>query len=56
MKMVNDHRKNLIGREREFLIECGLCWYEVQEYSGYSLFRIEWNDVLWKESGKGLVF
>ena len=56
IKMVNqnfnDNHKNFRGYEREFSIDCGLCWYGVQKYSGYGVL----NDTLWKDSGMDLVF
>ena len=47
IKMVNwnfnDNHKNFRSRAaREFSIECGLCWYEVQKHRGYGLL----NDAL----------
>ena len=40
----NDNHKNFRGREREFSIDFGLCWYGVQKYSGYGVL----NDALGK--------
>ena len=43
IKMVNqnfnDIHKNFRSRVREFLINCGLCWYGVEKYSGYGVLK-----------------
>ena len=43
IKMVNqnfnDNHKSFKSRARQFLIDCGLCWYGVQKHSGYGVLN-----------------
>ena len=35
----NDNHKSFKSRARQFLIDCGLCWYGVQKHSGYGVLN-----------------
>ena len=53
----NDSHKNFRSRTKDLSIDCGLCWYGVQKYSGYGVLNdaLEVLERFW-QSDMGLVF